>query len=155
MGFLDWLDDKIRDHEIKKNWLEIDALSERLQREAEEDARRREERLEEWCQQRREQEKIEQKKKELFANQIKPHIDAVNKYKIDKINKFLKTESLINASGDSISLLQIKSEGDKNIDLKEDEEIKKECKAAEDEIQEIEELIVRIDNSLQEINIAD
>lgn len=156
MGFGDWLYDHINPsaRECNRMIRDMERRQKELNKKWEEQERRREERMAELEYTLRQREYAEQERKRRLAKEnqerIRSYTNTVNTYKTDKINKYLKKELVINAPGESVSLGAIKNDGDNNIDLRENIEIEKECKSLHNEICEIEKLISKIDNGLEE-----
>lgn len=76
----------------------------------------------------------------------------VNAYKLNSVNEYLHTDSLIQQSGVSVSIPEVQKDGNATIERDQTSNIDRESAQKRIELNEINQLIGRIDQILQEEN---
>ena len=83
-------------------------------------------------------------------SEIKQQESTVNQYKINPVNGYLKSRTLIDELGTEVSVESVERDGNQKIDIEEATEINQRVRTAKEELEEIEVAIRAIDCILEE-----
>lgn len=97
---------------------------------------------------------VAERKKRLQEEKRREIINAqcdINEYKYQSINKYLQSQNLIEQTGIDVSLESVKYDGDAKINNEETFALKKECCELQEEVNEINVLISKINEAMEVI----